>query len=541
MSLVSVGDLHLWSRCRRQWYARCLGSDHRRHAAIPEGMTGESSLREGARAAAYGRALEHAELPNLWEASIGRSDGDPSLDAFNLVGDPESLDRWWRETQQALADHRSFSSGVVLYEGLFVHIEVARYRERLESWEVYLYRAATGVRGAYHAEGSALAYVLAGLEIPVSSIHLCYLNKRYNHTESDESVFLESNIAGRSFKNRDYVARDLARIHTALNGEYRIPDDYVCRQSCDLCVPGDGEQSMYDIATLHRGAQIGRELKAQGVFDIRTLPVDEIQLSTKQKIQIEAVSDRIRYADPRRLSAFVSSIEYPRFFLDFEAYAPAIPPFDGLGPYEHIPVIASVHIARSQDCEIEHVQFAAQPGRDDRPAMFEWLCGVLGNSGSIVVFGKGFESSMIAQLARIADKPEEGTEMRHRLVDLLTPFGDFLVYDPRQHGKVSLKRVLPVFTATGYQDETVKDGMHANLSYARRADTVDPSTEPERRAAAAARAVDATLVQTGESSTIATIEEIVAYCSVDTIAMARLLDELTSIAADGNRWTPIDV
>lgn len=541
MNYVAIADLHLWARCRRQWYSRCIAPDGTRRAAIPEGMTGESSLRESARAASYGRSIEHRELPDVWAASIGREGGDPVFDSCDLVTNPDRLRSWITVTTDAFAAENGFRSGIVEYNGLCVAVDAARYRKRLGSWEFFLYRAATGVRGAYLAEGSALAYVLAGVGIPFDAIHLLYLNKKHKRDGDDKPIFVESNIETRSLKNRDHVYRDLERIKRALDGEYEVPADYVCRQACRLCVPSAGEEDLFDVGTLHKGAQTGRLLKSQGVLDIRSLPVDGVKLSPRQKIQVEAVTTGSLYTDRGRLSSFLESIEYPQFFLDFEAYAPSLAPFSGLGPYEHTPVIASIHARREPTAQFEHAWFAAEPGRDQRGEMFAWLKRVLGDHGSIVVFGKGFEAAMIAQLARVADRVDEGTALARRFVDLLTPFVDFLVYDPRQLGKVSLKRVLPVYTSTGYEEQTVQDGMHANLSYTRRADEafIASGADTERTAAAAACAVDTALGVAGEASKVAAIDEIAAYCSVDTIAMARLLDRLAELALAARRWTPL--
>lgn len=544
MNYVSLADIHLWSRCRRQWFRR-RGESGNRRSALPEGMIGESSLREAARTAAYGAASGYESLPNLWQESIGRPDADPTIDAIDLVTDTERLERWWTHTAEALSTKRSFRSGVVLWEGLFVVVDVGIYRERLEAWEFSLFRAATGVRGAYRTDGGALALVLQGLGIPTGAIHLCYLNKKFRSGDTDEPVFLESNIATKSFKIRDTLRRDVKDLRKALDGEYQLPREYQCRDGCSLCVPAiDSEPGIYDVTTLHKGAQIGRELRKKGIVDLRDLSLDGVKLSVKQKIQVEAVRRGARYADGRRLEAFLDSLRYPLFFLDFEAYAPSVPSFQGLAPYEHIPVIASLHSRQSETATIEHDSFAARAGIDERAHMFAWLRERLGSTGSIVVFGKGFESSMISQLARVSDSSDDSDQLKARLVDLLAPFSDFSVYDPRQRGKVSLKRLLPVYTATGYQDEAVQDGMHANLSYGRRADACFLSNGVEHSeallvSAAAAIAVDASYARHGQDSPVATIKEIIAYCSVDTIAMVRLLDRLGEIAGAETTWTAV--
>ncbi len=533
MNYVSIGDLNLWSQCRRRWFARCLPQSGSRTPAIPDGMTGESSVREAARVAADGPTREHAELRDLW--SPYNKAHTPTLESYVLVTDPQRISERSAATLRALEARTGFRNGVLEYDGLVVSIDVARYRPRLDAWDVFLYRAATGIRGAFYGEGAAITYVFDRRGIPIHAVHIVYLDKSFRSNGESGRPYRESNITGRARLGQQNIVRDVGRLQNALAGTYKVPVDYVCRQACELCSPTKNEPDQHDIRTLHRGAGLARELLSAGIRTMDDLRSAEVKLSARQQIQVESVGSDSRYADPAALAAFLESVVFPRFFLDFEAYAPAIPPFRNLAPYEHIPVVASLHVQRDAESPLEHGEFAAAPGLDNRVEMFAWLEEQLGNHGSIVVFGKGFESAMISQLAGVSGLIEAGERLIARLVDLLDPFNQFLVYDPRQLGKVSLKRVLPIYTDTGYESMTVRDGMHANLSYARLADSGSPSSI----GSLAAGLADETLRRFDMLTPVATIAEISAYCAVDTVAMARLLAVLSQIVRSPARWTPV--
>jgi chorismate-pyruvate lyase len=86
--------------------------------------------------------------------------------------------------------------------------------------------------------------------------------------------------------------------------------------------------------------------------------------------------------------------------------------------------------------------------------------------------------------------------------------------------------------------------MHANLSYARIADRSRTGADrPETLSIDAARCVDEALgEQFSERSTeTASIRDILAYCAVDTIALAHLLDRIRLLARRSEQWIDIEV
>jgi hypothetical protein len=101
--------------------------------------------------------------------------------------------------------------------------------------------------------------------------------------------------------------------------------------------------------------------------------------------------------------------------------------------------------------DLEAQSFVADPGCDQRREMYHWLCETVGEQGSIIVFSKNFETAMIRQLSRTAEDEAGADALVKRIVDLLDPFAEFWVYHPEQRGKVSLKRLLPVYTRTGHR------------------------------------------------------------------------------------------
>lgn len=527
MTRVSPADLLLWRRCRRQWLDTCIDNAGLRQPAYPVGMTAEAAAREQARIGAAFAAVSPGA--DLFDGIAGPV---PLVASWDAALASDLANRWHVATIAALEARSDFLNGLLATETLVVPIDSGRFSPRTNGWEFAIARAATGIRGGYIDEGAAILAVADALSIPVTSLRLYYLDKQ--PVESAATGFRESNLLARARRRTVHVAAEVGDLVACIEGRLRIDDSYRCRQGCGLCVPrSDAVPDRFSVFTLHKGAQLAREFAGRGETDIRSLDTSSRALSAKQRIQIEAVRGDRLYVDRRKLQRFLNSLRYPVFYLDFEAYAPALPAFSDLGPYEHTPVVASVHTQAVPGGAVRGESFAASPGRDDRIALFDWLQIVCGTSGSIVVFSKGFESSMIGQLALVAGEVEVGAAMVERMVDLLEPFADFAVYHPDQLGKVSLKRVLPAFTDDNYDNVAVRDGMHANLGYTRLADREGTrvASDPAIRAGAhAAEALSEELASRGvETAAVPTVRQITEYCAVDTIAMARLVSRLTAL------------
>ena len=537
--VVSAAELLLWNRCRRQWEHHCL-QEGRRIPALPREMTGEANLRETARVTRLGIQLLYPHAQDASQGILGEAVGPPCSALPAMVLDPDRLAAWYAATMDLLDRATDVHSAVLISHGLAVLVDLMTWHPRLNGWRVELFRPGTGLRGVYTMEAAMVAEVCHGLEIPIAELVIRYLDKSFRLPEDGnyQGLFQESNLRQRAEKKRRTVADDRDALIAVLSGEESIAGDYRCAQRCSLCVPRPkrDDNELFSVFTLHKGGQLARELAGEGVTDLRDVDTSARRISGKQRIQIEAVLSGEVYVHAPRLQQFLARLTPPVLFLDFEAYAPALPPFAGLAPYEHVPVIASLHrLEHLSDpvATVEHQEFSALPGVDDRIRFFRWLRERCMDIGSIVVFSKGFESAMVRQLAARAQEPEEGERIVTRMVDLLEPFSEFTVYHPNQRGKVSLKRVLPSLTEAHYEDSPLQDGMHANLAYTRLADAA-AKVEPARGAAAAAEAVSGAMGRFAPAGAgdPASVEEILAYCSVDTIAMVHLIRRLQVLASE---------
>ena len=202
-----------------------------------------------------------------------------------------------------------------------------------------------------------------------------------------------------------------------------------------------------------------------GIVTVGEIP-DSYKLNDKQRIQQACVASGEPHVDQEAIRGFLSSLEYPLYYLDFETIGPAVPLFDGIRPYQDIPFQFSLHVINSEGAAPDHFSFLASGADDPRPSVLTELKRLLGDTGSIVVYHQGFEEGILKELALAFPEYENWvTEVCNRLVDLLMPFSNFYYYHPMQKGSASLKRVLPAITGQGYGGLEISEGQSASIAF----------------------------------------------------------------------------
>jgi hypothetical protein len=374
-------------------------------------------------------------------------------------------------------------------------------------------REGTGVKEAYLREVAFLDYCFDGCDARPERIYLYHVNKSYER-EGDldlDQLFTERDITRRVRRLEPEVASDLQRLERELEEDPHLSRyrDTACKRprTCPVCAADLPQVDAGHVSTLHRGGPLVQELIGDGITSIADIPTGRLA-HPRQEIQQRVVMEGRPHVDAGGLLEFLDRLVDPVYYLDFEATSTAVPPFDRVRPWEHVPYLYSLHREVGDDAP-EHSSFLMEPGADGRAEMIERLIADAGDHGSIVVYSAGFERGILQRLARLV--PERAGELRgleERIVDLLDPFREFSYYHHEQRGKVSLKAVLPVLTDRDYSQEQVQDGYTANLLYRYLAERQDASSEVRTKLLA----------------------DLVSYCAMDTMAMVHIVRELRQLA-----------
>jgi len=115
---------------------------------------------------------------------------------------------------------------------------------------------------------------------------------------------------------------------------------------------------------------------------------DDFELSDAQKNQVRAAKTKQVMIDTAALDKFLSGVQYPIAFLDYETYPCAIPRFANYRPYDHIPFQFSLDIIGRQDgLRVHHEFLHAQAGSPDTDLLVA-LKAVMPEFGSVMTWNK---------------------------------------------------------------------------------------------------------------------------------------------------------
>ena len=378
-----------------------------------------------------------------------------------------------------------------------------------------LVRAGTGSRRSHLLEAAYIRHVAALCGEVFTSVLLYHPEKGYTRYERSDSgqLFARLDISAAVDRLGAEVDRAVQRLRQLQRGELEsaAPELRACgrTQVCSYCRSVLPEFNEDDPRTLFHGRQRGAELVKEGVVSLLKLP-PSVKLSDKQRIQVEAVRERQRHIDRPALQHFLTRLEYPLHFLDFEAFSVPLPPWPGTRVWEHIPFLYTVQTVPFAGAAPVERHYCADASVDYRGRLVDRLAADIASEGSVVVYGRDLESRM---LRRLADWVSHGAQamlaIRRRLVDLAEPFQQFWLYDYRQRGSLSLKTLLPLLTGIDYRNLEIRNGRQANVLFA---DAVlsksDVSTEQRR--------------------------SLVSYCSRDTMGMVELAETLSRLCHENS-------
>ena len=388
-----------------------------------------------------------------------------------------------------------------------------------DGWEVYEVKSSTGIyeknKSAnlltqYKHDISVQYYVLNGQGLEISKICMVHINNKYvRHGELDiKQLFNIEDCTAIAIESQTIVREDLARLRESLDGgEPNIDigphcsNPYPCdfREHCWKHIPAN---SVFDIAGLQSKKKF--ELYYQGIVKFEDIPSD-ISLNQKQQLQVDAELHGKEIIDKDGIKSFLSQIEEPIGFLDFETFKEAIPSFDKQRPYQQIPFQYSLHIL--EDHKLEHFEYLGEPGNDPRQELIDGIIAHSNRCKTMLVYNKSFEITRMNELAAdFPDRAEELNRIINMVVDQMEPFKAKHYYTKEMKGRWKIKLVLPALVPElKYSDLDISDGGMAMNSYAK-------------------------LHKMTNSKEIKKIRmDLLEYCRLDTFGMVKILEKMKSV------------
>ena len=413
-------------------------------------------------------------------------------------------------TIELLKERKPLFEAGILTGNLYSRVDILSLAGE-EEWDIVEVKSSTNVKDVHIDDVAYQRYCCSQSGLNVRKCRLALINNQYvRDGEIDpEGLFNIHDIT-------DQVEEASVGIQDRIDGILEVIGQETCPEmiigphcrdpyECPLTDCWD-HLPEHNIFTLYYGGKKSFEMYSSGTVTVEEIP-DGYKLNGKQRIQRACVTSGEPHVDKEAIKEFLSSLEYPLYYLDFETINPAVPLFDGTRPYQHTPFQFSLHVVKDESSQPKHFSFLTNGIDDPRPALLSELQKTLGNSGSIIAYNKGFEEGILRNLAKAFPEYNDWIEqVCNRLIDLLVPFRNFDYYHPAQKGSASLKAVLPAITGRGYEDLDINDGQVASVTF-----------------------LEATFGDMPEDERAQVMENLEKYCGRDTEGMIWIVDKLKEL------------
>ena len=425
-----------------------------------------------------------------------------------LVDEPAGLDAALATTARLIDDPavRCIHEATFRHQGVLVRVDLLQ--RGANGWLLTEVKSATGVKQHYLLDAAIQAWVLNGCGLQLEGVRVMVVNKDFIYRGDGDyrDLLISHDVDAEVHKLLPSIGEKRNELVAMLQGE--MPEVRMgerCKQPyrCEFFSACLDRGPAYPLIFLPRSREDQRNrLAANGWHDLRQIPPGVLGSAHQERVRrvTQLGAEEVDGAKFKAIDAWA----WPRWFLDFETIAEALPRWPGFHPFQQVPFQFSLHCQQQSGAEPEESGFLDISGGDPRRQCAEALIAQIGSEGAVIAYNAGFERRVIKALAAdFADLAPELMAIHDRIVDLLPVVRDGF-YHPQQQGSWSIKAVLPVLVPEldyGTLDR-VHNGTDAQLAWL---EGVDEKDDEQRERIG---------------------RQLTEYCRLDTLAMVRIIEEL---------------
>lgn len=490
--IISYSDFVSASKCRRRFWL----NDNRLHKRELSDI-------------ACNYQLQHKQLLDCYVQSL---DGFVRAGTESRVLPPQISLAQSLERGVAKGDTINIIGANINTVQYHAHIDILK-KDSAGCWSFVMVKAASGIKRRYLEEAAFRLYILNLAGFGISDCRIVCVNKRYVKGAAFPP-FIESSVFKEARQRLDSVGSQLLEMSKLLiNPE---PPEACLQRHCikpsrcshyRQCWPGLSEYNVLSIPHMSPAEREG--LTQGGLVEINDLVDDEnYGFSQKQRQYIQLVKNKAQKIDDAEIVQSMKALQYPLYFLDFEADNPALPKIVGQKAFMKIPFQFSCH-RLTQETELSHYDYLHNSEDDPRPVLIEQLLNSIGEQGSVIVWHADFERSRLHELAHLMP------EHREKLLSIVARLWDMeLIFkhhyqDYRFKGSCSIKAIIKALLPDlSYDDLQVKDGEQVVAVW------------------------NCMLAEKNNKRRMQSFENIRAYCERDTLAMVVLYQHLQNVLVE---------
>jgi hypothetical protein len=398
-----------------------------------------------------------------------------------------------------------------VYDNSFCKIDILRKKGK--SYEIIEVKSGTSMKEEYYDDCAFQYYVVTSFGLPVKHVYVMYLNNNYvRYGELDlKQLFCFEDCTEQIISMQNDVKKTINLLKEAEFSKNEPDIEIGPHCGCvfyDYCWCNIPKPNVFDIANMRSNKKW--DLFNKGIISFKQV-LENNCLNNNQKLQVE---HEVKKYPPRinreSIKAFIKTLAFPLYFLDFETFQQAIPEFDGISPYKQIPFQYSLHILLKLNGKLEHKEFLAKEGTDPRRPLAESLCRDIPKNVCILAYNMSFEKNVIRELAEnFSDLSKHLLNIHKRIHDLMIPFQSKDYYCKEMEGSYSIKYVLPaLFPNNSKLNYDLLPGIHNG------GDAMSAFAELAYHTPEEIKSIRDALLK---------------YCCLDTLAMVKIYEKLCSI------------
>lgn len=404
----------------------------------------------------------------------------------------------------------------IIYEASFNYSDVLAVADIVvndkSGLKVYEVKSSTSVSETYIRDAALQYWVITNSGYKVKDFSITYINNQYvrNGELNLNELFITESVLKLILPLQNWVEENVKRFKKVLN-QKNIPeidigehcyDPYICGfyEYCRKHIP---ENSVFDLSGVHLNKKY--DFYRDGIIRLEDVPEDA-KLSQAARLQLDVYKSKKDIIDKEAIKEFLSDLNYPLYFMDFETFQPAVPMFDNSKPYQQIPFQYSLHYKKNKKSNVDHFEFLAEAGTDPRIKFIENLLRDTRGEGDILTYNKSFEVLRLKEIADAFPKYKKEIDERiHRIKDLMLPFQKKYYYTYKMQGSYSIKYVLPaLIPELSYDELEINEGGLASIAF------------------------ESLFYETDLMRIADFRKNLLEYCKLDTFAMVKLIEKLES-------------
>lgn len=371
----------------------------------------------------------------------------------------------------------------------------------------------------YYPDIAYQKWVLTQCGVNVTGAFLVCLNSNYVREETLDltGLFAVIDVSSDIENEYDLVPERVEKARTVLASKTEPDLDLFenCKKPFDCgfwkyCTRNLPQPNVFDLYGV--GFPFNKKLELYHEGNISFDDLKDRSLGNIRDMQIESALTGKSFIDRENIKAFLETLSYPLYFLDFETLQMAIPEFKGTSPFQQIPFQYSLHIKDKKESACQHKEFLApSDGSDPRRALAEQLRKDIPKDVCTLAFHKSTECNIIKKLAEnFPDLAGHLLNICENIKDLLDPFKAGYYYVPAMGSSFSIKSVLPALFPHD-----------PSLDY----HTLDPRVQNGTEA----MDIFPKIKDMKPDEAVAAREALLRYCELDTLALVKVLERLEEV------------